>query len=115
MQNPMGNVVVVDQGENLGFVDVTGVRAGMEYPVGINGKGESVSGQGFMVAAKTVAAQGCQWGETFYFPLFESVTERKKCGVVDASHGCDEKVFPVRMLAPLPADVFRRYATGSGV
>ena len=38
MEHPVGEVIVFDQGKNLGFVDVPGIGLGVEDAVGIHGK-----------------------------------------------------------------------------
>jgi hypothetical protein len=38
MQNPVGYMIIGDEGKDLGFVDIPGVGTGVEDPVGIEGK-----------------------------------------------------------------------------
>jgi len=57
MQNPMGDVVIADHVENLGFVNIPGIRPGMENPVGINRKGLPVAGLRICLPPDSVPAQ----------------------------------------------------------
>jgi hypothetical protein len=38
MENTMGDVVILYQVENLGFVDITGISTGVQYSVNVQGK-----------------------------------------------------------------------------
>ena len=57
MQDPVRDMIVVNQRENLGFIDITGISLGMEDAVGIMGKGLPVIRQGFAGSANGVTAR----------------------------------------------------------
>jgi hypothetical protein len=38
VEHPVGDVIILDEVENLGFVDIAGIGQRVEYPVGIHGK-----------------------------------------------------------------------------
>ena len=57
MQNPVSDMIVVNQRENLGFIDIAGIGFGMEDAVGILGKGLPVIRQGFAGPANGITAR----------------------------------------------------------
>jgi hypothetical protein len=65
MQNPVGNMVIADHVENLGFVNVPGISPGMEDPISINRKSLPMAGLHICLPPDSVPAQRCKAGEKF--------------------------------------------------
>jgi hypothetical protein len=57
MQCPMGNMIVVNQGKDLGFVDVPGVGPGVKDSIGILSKGLPIISQFFLNPSDSLATQ----------------------------------------------------------
>lgn len=71
MQHPVGDMVVVHQGEDLSFIDIAGVGFGMEDTVGILGKRLAMVSQDFPSPADGIAAEASKSTESGVFPIIQ--------------------------------------------
>ena len=73
MQDAVGDMVIADHVEHLGFVYVAGIGLGMQDPVGVKGEGLAVAGLGPRPPPAAVTAQSGQAAEVLLLPLVEPV------------------------------------------
>ena len=66
MQDPVGDMVIAYHIENLGFINVSGIRPGMENPVSIDGKGLPMAGLRISVPSDPVPAQRRKAGKEIF-------------------------------------------------
>lgn len=78
MNNPVGNVIVGDETEDLGFVDISAVGPGVKDTVGIEGKCLPVAILFFSFSPPCVNTAGCRGGESTQFKGVEVVEYGKK-------------------------------------
>jgi hypothetical protein len=78
VQDPVGDVVVGDQAEDLGLVDVTGVGPGMEDAVGIQGIGLPVTSSRLVFSSLGMNAQGSGRRKATLFIPIEFVQDDQK-------------------------------------
>jgi hypothetical protein len=67
MEDPVGDMVVSDQAENLGLIDIAGISAGVKNAVGILGEVLPVAPQLFLPAPDSGSGPGCQRREVGLF------------------------------------------------
>jgi len=80
MQNPMGDVVIGDQAEDLGFVYIAGVCLGVENAVGVQGVGLPVTSFCLLLSSSGLNAQAGNRRKTLLFVAIELVMDgKKKC------------------------------------
>lgn len=94
MQHPVRDMIVLDQGEHLGLVDVTSVGAGMENAVGILGKGLPVSLLRFRQTPHCLHAQGGEGAEKGPLPRVEfkfQAQQSFETGIVHHSHAVQKE------------------------
>jgi hypothetical protein len=78
MEYPMGDVIVLDQVEDLGLVDVARIGERVEDPVRVEGKALPVTQADlfFLVPPNRCTAQACAGGEPVFFGFIQAKPER---------------------------------------
>ena len=74
MQHPVGEMVIIDQGKNLGFITVTGVGQGIENAICICRKRKAVFGVRFFfrIPPDSVFGKTGPGAKNLGFPLFKA-------------------------------------------
>ena len=83
MQDPVGEMVIVDQGKNLGFITVTGVGQRVENAVSISRKCKAVFGvrSSFRIPPDSISGKTGPVAKGLGFPLFKAGFQYPGCFV----------------------------------
>jgi hypothetical protein len=83
MQNPVGKMVIIDQGKNLGFITVTGVGQRVEDTVRICRKSKAVFGlrSWLRIPPESIFGKTGPDAEDLGFPLFKAGFQCPGCFV----------------------------------
>ena len=91
MEDPVGDMVIVDQAEDLGLVDIAGIGPRVENAVGVEGKLLAIARPVFILAPDRLPARGRGRRQSALLVGIEGVqTGKKGCGFAVVRHAAGQ-------------------------